>query len=73
MHTRPLCMPYTVRSVALQLAEACSSTEENKQLVEAAREEVHAVLSGREQRCQALRAEVGGFLGDVPGPLGTQH
>jgi len=42
----------------LQLADACSNAEEQQAQVAAAREEVHAVLAGREQRCKDLRAEV---------------
>lgn len=41
-----------------QLADACSNAEEQQAQVAAAREEVHAVLAAREQRCKDLRAEV---------------
>lgn len=43
-----------------QLADACSNAEEQQGLVSSARQEVNAVLAGRERRCQELRAEVGG-------------
>jgi hypothetical protein len=44
--------------LTLQLADACSSAEEQQGQVAAARQEVTAVLAGRERRCQELRAEV---------------
>jgi hypothetical protein len=44
-----------------QLADACSNAEEQQGLVSAARQEVNAVLAGRERRCQELRAEVRGW------------
>jgi hypothetical protein len=44
--------------LAMQLADACSSAEEQQGHVAAARQEVNAVLAGRERRCQELRAEV---------------
>lgn len=42
----------------MQLSDACSNAEEQQGQVSAARQEVIAVLAGREQRCQELRAEV---------------
>jgi hypothetical protein len=42
----------------MQLSDACSNAEEQQGQVAAARQEVIAVLAGREQRCQELRAEV---------------
>lgn len=47
----------------MQLADACSSAEEQQGQVAAARQEVNAVLAGRERRCQELRAEVCAFPG----------
>lgn len=44
--------------LAIQLADARSSADEQQGQVAAARQEVNAVLAGRERRCQELRAEV---------------
>jgi hypothetical protein len=53
----PACWTFLL-PLMVQLSDACSNAEEQQGQVSAARQEVIAVLAGREQRCQELRAEV---------------